>query len=395
MLRLIRIIWYNIGKCNLNNMASKKSKEKLPKVSLYRNISISFIVFTALLFFGVLLFFYDQASIVIEPEQQEINLSFNVRVKGNPTADEVARGDFISGELVSATKSGKKKFEVLSSKTVDSEVVGRVKLINNSASNQPLLRTTQLQADNGVIVRTSEYVVVPARGSIIVDVYPKDPESFADIVPGRLNIIKLNPNLQDDIYGIAESALTDNPREVRVLSENDINRAKQELTEELIAQTKEELGLVSENKVVSQVIGFSTDKEVGEQVDDFFLELEVELKSLVVDENQLADLITSKLADLNFVGVDIDEVNIVDLDYLIIDEDESGDILAKINYMLKAKISQDNPALDKDNLVDQPLAELRLRLIENDLIKDVFIQVSPYWSKKTPKNPDKISIIIK
>ena len=60
----------------------------MPKINLYRNISVTFIVFTAMLLSAVFLFFYSQAVIVITPESQDVNLSFNIKVAAlsQPTA---------------------------------------------------------------------------------------------------------------------------------------------------------------------------------------------------------------------------------------------------------------------------------------------------------------------
>src|SRR3989344_2642297 len=194
----------------------------MPKINLYRNISITFAVFMALLLVAVFLFFSNKATIIIIPNPQKISLSFNLEVKAQPAATELEEKDVVAGQIETYAKAGSGSFGVLSSQTVDSAIVGQGKIVNNNNRDQTLVRTTQLQAKNGVIVRTNNNVVVPAGGSVKVDVFAKEPASFSQIESGQLVIIKLNPSLQDKIYGVVESALTNNPKEVKVLAESDI-----------------------------------------------------------------------------------------------------------------------------------------------------------------------------
>lgn len=200
---------------------------------MYRNISLTFIVFALMILSAIFLFFYSQAVVIVTPDSQDINLSFNVEIKENPTLEQLAEQDVVYGKIESKERDENGSFDVLSTKTVSSTDIGKVKLTNNSANNQPLMQTTQLQAENGVIVRTSQMVTVPAGGSIEVSVYPKDPAAFSTIKSGKLTIIKLAPTLQEKIYGEPISELSNGPREIKVVSDGDINRAKEKASEEV------------------------------------------------------------------------------------------------------------------------------------------------------------------
>src|SRR3989344_5411617 len=106
----------------------------MPKINLYRNISLTFVVFTAMLIAAVFLFFffYRQATIIIPPNEQPVNLSFNVEVKKNPTTDELAEKEVVTGSLASELMEATSTFPILSTQTVESENVGRVKITNES-----------------------------------------------------------------------------------------------------------------------------------------------------------------------------------------------------------------------------------------------------------------------
>lgn len=366
----------------------------MPSLNLYRNISLTFIVFTVILLVAVFLFFTSKATIVIEPNPQSVNLSFNLEIKEEPTDIEIVEKDVVTGKLEIYNKSGSGEFTILSTKTVQSVIVGRIKIVNNNNRSQTLVKTTQLQADNGVIVRTNEGIVLPASGSVMVDVFAKDPNLFVNIEPGDLTIIKLNPSLQDKIYGVAEDVLTDGPREVKILAESDINRAKQELGEVLLGELNAEGKVAKGDNFVLSVKSYSTNIAIGEEANTFILEVEIELKILKVDEDQLANLIIRKVGNIDLSGLEIGKVDIGDIEYLIIDDNLAGSALVKVNYSLSASINEGNALLDRSNLVGRDFEEVKALLESQDLINSVEILSSPSWMNSLPKQESKIKIII-
>ncbi|OGY49744.1 MAG: hypothetical protein A3B89_02325 [Candidatus Buchananbacteria bacterium RIFCSPHIGHO2_02_FULL_40_13] len=367
----------------------------MPKINLYRNISLTFIAFMAIIAVVVFLFFSSQATIFIVPNPQKINLSFNLEVKNEPTAADLAEKDIVAGRISTYVKKGSSTFEVLSTKTVDSEIVGQVTLINQSPRNQTLVRTTQLQAENGVIVRTNKNVVVSAGSRVLVDVFAKDPPTFSDIEPGKLVIIKLNPLLQDKIYALVDKTLTSSPREVKVLAESDIKRARDDLSNRLLVDLKKENSIIESSGLVLTVKSFKADKNLGEEADNFNLEVEIEAKVLEINEEQLAGLISKKVSNLDLSGLSIGQIDVRDVAYVIIDDDLDGSVLVKVNYSLLADISEANSLLNKVNLAGKSIKEVEELLTRQETIKEFEIKISPYWRKNLPQQISKIKILIK
>ncbi len=367
----------------------------MPKLNLYRNISITFIIFVVVLLVTIFLFFSSKATIIVTPNPQKISLSFNLEAKELPTTEELAEKDIVSGKLESYIKKGSISADVLSTKTVDSEVVGQVKLINESSNNQSLVKTTQLQAENGVIVRTNSSVVVPAGGSINVSVVAKDPAEFKKIDLGKLVIIKLNPALQDKIYGQVESTLSADPHDIKVLAESDIARAKEKLSLQLIEEVKKENNISANNGLITQVKSFTTDQKIGDEVESFNLEMELEVKTLKVNDEQFASLILKKIANLNLSGLSIGEINVSDVEYSILDDNLDGNVLVKVNYFLLASVDEQNSLLNKTTLAGQKITTVKETLGSQEIISNVEILASPYWTKSLPRQESKINIIIK
>lgn len=363
----------------------------MPKINLYRNISIFFIIFTAMILCAIFLFFYSQGAIIITPEIQEINLNFNTDVVSStpPSSSEA-----IAGMLLTKTVEGTGTFDVLSTKTSDSSTIGSIKIVNNSTKPQALVKTTQLQAQDGTIVRTSESVTVPAGGNVVVGVYPKEGQNFNQVAPGNLKIIKLAPSLQDKIYGVAENALAYGGTEVKILAQSDINRAKQDLAKQLIAQAKADLGLKEGEGTLAEILEVEPDKKVGEIAEKFNIKLKVRIKYLKLDQDSLAAMIQKKVQESSFAGLQVKDLDMGNLKYSLNNVSSPDVQNIKVNYKVKAVVDTSNDFLKKENFAGKTVDEVKEYLADSGMVKKVQISISPYWKKTLPKEVSRIKVII-
>jgi len=341
---------------------------------------------------AIFLFFYSQGAIIITPEEQDIKLNFNAEVSTSTPANG-SNTDAIIGTLLSKTVEGSGTFDVLSTKTSNAQSIGSVKIVNNSNKSQALVKSTQLQATDGTIVRTSENVTVPAGSSVVVGVYPKDDATFVKVNAGNLKIIKLATSLQDKIYAVADTALAYGGQEVKMVSQSDINRGKQELAKQLIAQAKSDLGLKENEGTISEIIDVKPDKQVGDISDKLNLTLKIRIKYLKIDSDSLKKLIAKKASESSFAGLTLNDINLENLNYSIIDGSSSLQLI-KVNYSLKAFIDASNPILSKDHFAGKTIDEVKQYLADSGMVKKVQISISPYWKKSLPKEAKRIKVII-
>lgn len=366
---------------------------KKPKVNLYRNISISFIVVTVMLLVAVFLLFSGRAAIKVSVNESEVNISFNTEVKESPSADEIADQDVVTGKVVSEERDFTETFPVLSTKTASADTVGMVKLVNNTKHDQTLVKTTQLQADNGVIVRTSDTVIVPAEGSVSVGVFPKDPATFTTIPAGNLTIIKLATSLQKDIFGTAGEALSNGPHEIKVFAASDLSRAESEIKDKIIAQVKTEDNL-EDAAVGVEVIKAEADKKIGEEAADFVLKVKARISYLQINQDELVALVNRKMKNLDLNGLTVAGARMDDIKYDLVSEDGDGSALVKVSYVAKARLAADNLIFDKRNFVGKSIEDVRNYFSGEKSVRNVEILLTPYWRKTLPKQQGKIKIIV-
>lgn len=366
------------------------------RLHLYRNISITFIVFAAMILCAVFLLFYSQATIIVTPDAQTVNLNFITEIRPSSTPQELAKMDAVGGTASIVTKQVESLFNTSSTRPATaSNIVGRVRIRNNYSKNQKLVKTTQLQAENGVIVRTDADVDVPAGGSIEVNVYPKDSLDFQPVSAGKLTIIKLWPQLQPLVFGEVIDVL-EKPvgGDVRYIAESDINFAKKELIAKAVAEVAGEASSARAG-LKGELASYSIDKKLGDATKIYTMKAVIKVRVIKADETQLATLIKRKALKTDLKGLSADSIDMSAVQYTVLDATNPEIIIIKVVYPLQAYLTQSSEILAKKNFVGKTEEEIKSYAIKAGAIKNIEVVISPYWRDKAPLDEKNIKIIIK
>jgi len=370
------------------------------KLNLYRNISITFVVFAAMILCALFLTFYSQATIIITPDPQVVNLNFNAEVRTSSTAEEIKKLDAISGDISLSEVQATGTFDVLSTKSaagLQGNIVGKVKIKNDGKAAQTLVRTTQLQATDGTIVRTDKQVSIPAGGEIEVDVFPKDLATFSKLPTGKLVIIKLPVATQEFVYGQADSELSFKAQEggeIKFLAESDISKAKKEIIEKTVAEAISRGGAKNSN-IIGEVASYTLDKKLGDETDKFTMTAKIRLKTIRADSIQLAEAVRKRAQNVNQSGSAATAIDPEKVRYAIVNANSSESYNVKVSYPLTTELAEESEFLAKDNFTGKTKQEIQDYAVKTDAIKEIEAVISPYWRKTTPKDANRIKIIIK
>lgn len=342
---------------------------------------------------AVVMFFYSQAVIMVTPAATAGTTSFDVEVTADPDPAALAERDVVGGSVSVKEKSGEVTVPVTSTTTASGTTVGTVTITNSASQPQTLLATTQLQAENGVIVRTNERVIVPAGGSITVGVYPKDPATFVPIAPGRLTIIKLAPTLQTQIYGMAATTLTGEAREVKVIMASDVDRAKQALIDKLAPEIVAEAGVSAAQQIAAEVINAElVGQSLGASADQITVKGTVRAKLLIVNPDHLKRLIQRKVRGGSSIAATTQDLS--HIRYELVQEVDERTAVIKVTTNVATTIDASSDILQPENLAGQPVDTVRAMLEQSDLVTSVSIRVSPYWRTTLPTDVDRIKVIV-
>lgn len=366
------------------------------RLNLYRNISITFIVFAAMILCAVFLMFYSQATIVITSDAQTVNLNFVTEIRTSSTVAELTNQDAVGGQIITVSTTATSVFNTSSTKPVDgTNLVGHIKVVNNYSKPQKLVKTTQFQAANGVIVRTIAEVNVPAGGSVDVSVYPKEGTNFQPVESGKLTIIKLTPQLQDKIYGeVVEPLNIITGGDTYYIADSDINRAKKDIVTKAIDDYAATVSSTNAN-IKGELISYELDKKLGDVAKTFTMTAVVRLKIVVADENQLAELIKRKTQKMDLKGLSATTIDISQIKYTILDSKNNNSIIIKVIYPLQAYLTESNDILNKSNFAGKTAQQIRSWAAQTGVIKNIEVIISPYWRDTTPSDAKKIKVIIR
>ncbi len=177
---------------------------------------------------------------------------------------------------------------------IEGIATGTVTLINDSISDQPLVATTRLISEEGVLFRLTNAAFVPAFGSIEADVYADKPGAQGDIGPTRFTIPGLAANRQKEVYAMTDSPMQGGIRSIGILSNTDIEEAKADIEEQIYENLMDYLNINDDKNetmrsdVVEVIIADSKPSvPVGTEVETAEITIFAQIKALLYPEDDL------------------------------------------------------------------------------------------------------------
>lgn len=260
-------------------------------VAWYKIIAISFLVLTIILLGLILYITTKHAAItVIAKEDSE---AVNLMVKIASVAGENTIGGNVSTTAFYWSKGG---YTPGATESAEGTAQGKVILYNKTASEQKLIKTTRLLTASGVLFRLSSSVAIPAQGQLEADVYADKPGKESDIMPSHFTIPGLPPALQQDVYAESTQAMTGGSHQVGVVTQEDIDAAKQDFKEKTISAFLSKMGTNSsaDRIVLATVLEDKAlaDQKPGAKVSQFTVSGTSTLAVVTYNPNELHQLLT-------------------------------------------------------------------------------------------------------
>ncbi|MEK7139515.1 MAG: hypothetical protein AAB817_02340 [Patescibacteria group bacterium] len=381
-------------------VTAKKTPAKLtgkaaPSLHVYRRVVMSFVVLAALLVVIIGYASFVSATISVIPKPQDVVVEFTVPVVEGTDgpAPEQMNGVFFQRAI-----EGEKQFPATGSQAAPSEIVGRVKLTNDYRRPQPLLATTRLLADNGILLHTTDRVDLPVGGSVEVNVYADDPAALSgQPLPAgtKLTLPALWVAIQDKIYATSITPIAVGEQKIMVVSADDLTNAQSSLLQQLEDQTMRDLGVDTKvAKAVTVVPQAVTPSAVADEAtSQFSMKIKATISGVFFDRETLVRLAEKKLrqslpADQQLLTASYDQ-----LSYAI----EQIDVAAKtatvkVTLPGVAVIRLNSDILAKDRLKGLTKQELDNYFKSQQLIQSIKVDFFPFWVKRVPQLLDHINI---
>ena len=364
-------------------------------------IIAGFAIAALVIVFVVIYFSFSKATISVYPKALSQEATFAATIDQNPNLDP-RKIETISGRILTAEKEGTKDVTEVSEKTLERRATGTIRLTNTTSKSQPLLATTQLVNSAGVKFRTDSRVVVPAGGSVSVGVTADVPGATGNIDPGRLTIIKLFKGLQDQIYGTLDTKITNGTYTAQVVTDQDIENAKNTLADELYdsLQTELEEQIKEGEKILpdgvrKEILSFNSSVQSGAQADKFTVTEKVRSTAVVFDEASLLELAEAKLKTDIPAGRELVNVDTSDLSYTVTSYDlNKGTAQLKVTFKGTTIVKLSNEIFNKSKVFGLNEQEVSQYYLQYPDIDKVSVKLSPFWISKVPNIEGKIEIEI-
>ena len=403
---------------------------------------IAFFLLIALgLFFLVTYIALPGATIYIRPKFDDVTHSANIILaekRKNQNLLKENEPHVVSSERITVVTRQTKVFETASKQFEGTNARGKIKIINSSEEEWSFKAGTRFQNKEGLIFRTNEGIIIPPAerdetgekvyAEFVVNVQADHFDIYGAPIGERGNIPPDDfffPGLanyeQKVIWGKSEAPMQGGTTKFKkVVMEEDIEAAKNQIEDNLILMAKEELKIRVEEinqlnhthlklldddrylKTQLLDLRFSDDLE-GSEKEKFEIFAKMEAEGVAYDFDQLFSIMEKELYSRVHPQMEMkpDSVNPDMLTYEIIEEDElSGQIkiTATIKGIEQYVISDENTAgrelseKIKEKILGMNVVEAESLIGNFTEVDNVQIKTWPIWISTTPRVPENIKL---
>lgn len=367
------------------------------KIHFYRQIAFTFIGAALVVLLGLIYFSLSQALIIVKPTLEDVSSDFNILVKSDTSLTE----EGVEAKLVSTSVELEKGSEAeLLEEGEAQPATGTVVLKNTSKTSQPLVATTRLLSESGILFRLKSAVTVPANGEVEAAVYADQPGKAGEIGPSRFTIPGLNQTRQQEVYAQSNAAMTGGTKATYLVTKKAIADAVEAAKARLAEQAKTQLqaqgvdvsGLLAGAQWVN-ITSQSVEPEEGANAQTFTVKLVAEVSFVLADEEELLIFAQKELYETTSLGYELSSSDEGSFTYSIANYDAAKKT-AQLRVMLKGvrRISTNNPILDPSNFVGQKPDALKASLEADPGIESVDIRLRPFWLRRIPRLVDHIYV---
>lgn len=323
----------------------------------------------------------------------------------------------IPAEIIEKEKTVSSNFPSSGKISKEAKSGGVITVYNNySPSYQVLIANTRFVSTEGKVFRILEKVMIPGvisengklkAGEINVRVVSDQPGKEYDIgpdtfsIPGFAGTDKYTKfyakSFQPFIGGFSESASQVTIADLNKAEDVLIQQAKSE-TENLL---KDDLktdsvssifNFLGEN-IQTEIIEKSSTAKAGSEVNEFNFQIKAKSKTLVFKKEDINSFVKNYISDKIPQGKKIYEPSLK-TDYSV--ESVNFDLgTAQIVLKISADIYFDiDEKAIKNNISQKSLSEIKIFLSSQPEIKNVLVKMWPFWSKRAPKDINKIELKI-
>ena len=332
-------------------------------------------------------FVFEKASIIVYAKAAEKDYSF----------------DTVLGQGVPAVKVSKEKtksqiFKSTGQNNTGTKAQGTVNLLSSYPSTLTLRAdTTYLESGSGKRYRFSSHVTgLRPDSPQVVNVTAEESGESGNLSSGaRLEVHNSAFGYRPQVlYATVGAGITGGSNNFSVaVSDKDLEKAKEALSEEILKDVQTETGLFLLNDLSRvEIQNLSYDAKAGESRENFTATMKAQVSALGFKEEDLRALAEAETAKKLTQSENLIEVNSASFKYYVRSFDLDNNI-AVVNVSYTSKLS---PKLDANDLktlfAGKNSDQIKEILVDKTDIEGVRVSLSPFWRKSTPRDTGRIDV---
>lgn len=273
-------------------------------------VVIGFLIGGAMLWFNL-----PRVDIFLQLRREEVSESISLSANKNILQID---GDLkkIPARLIKLEKGDAREFSATGEKQVNERARGMIRIFNEYSSNpQTLVEKTRFLSENGKLFRLTKTIVVPGAkieegkivaNSIGVEIVADESGEDYNVGPGKFTIPGFTGTPKyTAFYGRSSEPMTGGAIGIaKIISQEDLNRAKENLSKELREQAFQELkqamagDLIVPDSATREILNYLGPAIVaGQRAEKFVLSPKIVLESLAINEKDVKTLLAKSLGD--------------------------------------------------------------------------------------------------
>lgn len=389
-------------------LMSKKISEEGPTVvsgpaahhslHLYRRLVINFSIFALIVVAAVTYYSLMSLTVVAQAKKETLPGSFVFKVCGSASCQ--SQGDWLKGAVLKIEAEDEQEFPALSEESINGNFRGQVRLINTTAKDQSLVKTTRVLSSGQKLFRLQDSVVVKANSEIKANVYPdKDGPDMA-ITADKFTIPGLATALQTKIYAQSDEAFAYATSGRKMIGQSDFDRAEKEIVAKLVAKAQEQAKHDSYDSVAfrspdSTISAELVGHKIGDIADTFKLKAKNVIQVAYFTQGDLEKSLKEKVSAGLPTGQTLAGFDPAGFKYEVLSYDEGNDT-ASVKIDFSAQVALNNTDLiDRAKLVNLNKQQLEDYLKGEGNILNFELKFSPGFIHRAPCSADKIKVEFK
>jgi len=287
---------------NLNFEIKLSMRKKKKNLSQY--LAIGFLMLSILLVCFISYIAFSHATIILIPEKSEKSATVKITIDSGKNEIDL-QNSIIPGILVA--ENFKKTYSniPIGNKAISAKSSGKVVIYNKRDVRQYLLIESQLQGEKNkeMIFLTNKAVIIPAFGSVEMEITAKDAGAKGNIPAQRFNFIKLSPSMQKLVYAVSSDFMKGGFSEGTILTQEDIDAAKEKYAQDFSASLKAEAmkrlegtsKTIREELSEEKITEVSANIPVGTSSPSFNLTIQGQITAIAFNENHIISIAVSAL----------------------------------------------------------------------------------------------------